>query len=97
MMTSDQEAVIRDLWENTASSASEIAEKFGTTRNVIVGLAKRRGWNSYNPPSEASFRTFDDRIGALHLRLDAVLRETAPVIAKAQQAMREAGRAKSRR
>lgn len=60
------EALMRDLWENHREvSASEIAEQFGVTKNVVIGRAHRREWvkrGASSPPSP-----FEKRIAKLDI------------------------------
>ena len=42
-MTEDEEAQIRHAWEHTPETASQIAARFGISKNIIIGRARRRG------------------------------------------------------
>lgn len=73
------------MWEG-GTPASAIGAEFGVTKNVVIGLAYRRGWPRDPRYSEsqiigwsrrrAPITTFDSRIAALYARLDEVLLET---------------------
>ena len=53
-------------------SLSEIARRIGCTKNTISGYVWRQGWSrKYAGP------TSEDRMNALHARMDAVMAETA--------------------
>ena len=54
---------------------TEVAKRFGVTKNVIAGLWSRHG--DPTPLSEPS--TLEERCAALHARMDAVLAETMGV------------------
>ncbi len=76
------EAEARRLWNSGVGSASELAHRFGVSKSVIVGLAHRQGWAVRNPgrvgarpEDETPQRTTEDRIVALHARMDAVVAE----------------------
>lgn len=69
------EAHMRHLWEQTPTTAREIAALHGTTKNAVIGRAHRRGWLRYGSSRAA---TTLDRMAALEARLVAVLAETAP-------------------
>ena len=75
------EAEARRLWENElAVTAEEIGRRFGVSRNTIVGLATRRAWDARRPRREiGSFSTMDERLAALHARLNAVMAATVGV------------------
>lgn len=48
------EAMIREAWENTEETALSIGNRFGMTKNVVVGIARRRGWKERAPPRPRS-------------------------------------------
>lgn len=77
---------IRDLWENSPFSASQIALRFETTKSTIIGLAARGKWKSFNKsggqacsatsldswdPSQP--KTTSERLEALHREMDQLL------------------------
>ncbi len=82
-----QEDETRRLWEETPETARNIAvwlnmrDGARITRNSIVGIAYRRRWVSFNEGtggrSYRKPRTMDERIDALHAKLDRLLAETA--------------------
>ena len=43
-MTGEQQAEAQTLWTTTEKSATEIATLLSVSKNVIIGLADRRGW-----------------------------------------------------
>lgn len=45
--TEEQLEDIRHLYCNTPISATLIAQRYKVTRNIIIGLAWRKGWVSY--------------------------------------------------
>lgn len=73
---------IRDLWENSPLSASQIALRFETTKGTIIGMAARRGWKSHNPGprhrrealnSPSIPATTSERLESLHKKMDQIL------------------------
>jgi hypothetical protein len=70
----DQQAVLGML--RAGSSMRVVAEAFGVTRNTIVGI-----WNRHGEPVSAGPdpRTLDERLCALHAKLDRVLAATRGV------------------
>ena len=90
-MTEDEEARIRVLWEETPQSAAQIGAAFGVSKNVIIGLAYRRRWQSFNratgPTKPLGLysrcpwpyeRTTAGRLDALNVKFDAAVAETLP-------------------
>lgn len=79
---------MRHLWEtDPKATAAVLAEKFGVTRMIVVGLAARRKWArspvvlrndgfTYRPPVQSEPRTLYDRLDAMHAHMDKVLEET---------------------
>lgn len=63
------------LWLSCELTAAEIGTRFGVSANTIIGLAHRRGWAKPQPTTTL------ERLDALHANMDAVLAETAPIIA----------------
>lgn len=82
MLTAEQKAEIRHLWENTPQTAPQIGAAYGVTKSVIVGMAHRAGWVSFNlsyRPPDPEPKTLHDRIDALNAVMDGVLAECAKV------------------
>jgi hypothetical protein len=71
--TPGEEEAIRQEWEETRSTASEIGAKHGIAKCGVIGLARRRGWVRFG--SERQRTTFD-RCDAWDAYMDRVLRET---------------------
>lgn len=66
----DEDAIHED-WLDDALTAEQIAQKHGlASKNVVIGLARRRGWGARG---DRAYRTFDQRIDALHATLKAAL------------------------
>jgi hypothetical protein len=63
----DTLARMRSLWEGSPElSAKAIGERFGVTKNVIIGQANRRGWMPRPSPLKGGRRTtILDRLDAL--------------------------------
>lgn len=78
MMTAEQKAEARRLWDRGELSASEIAKAIGITKNTIIGMAHRGSWVRRGPYQRVPTTLFE-RCDALHARLDAVLRATKGV------------------
>ncbi len=74
-----REDEVRLLWEDSGLSARQIAERMGVSKNVVSGIVSRRGWRTNNP-QPALWRTMDERLAAIHAKLDRVLAETEPAI-----------------
>ncbi len=74
-----REDELRRLWEDSSLSARQIAQHMGVSKNVVSGLVSRRGWRTNNP-QPAPWRTMDERLAAIHAKLDRVLAETEPAI-----------------
>ena len=66
---------VRQLWEETDLSASEIGRRLGLNKNVVIGMARRCYWFR-NAPRPT---TLAERMDALHADLDRVLAETRGV------------------
>lgn len=63
------------LWSNPHGPSSvEIAEMFGVTKGVIIGLANRCRWPARRITGAIS--TSSDRMAELHATLDKVLQDT---------------------
>ena len=69
------EAEAEALWDEGELSASEIAAKFGVTKNTLLGIAHRRDWSPRGIGKHEAVRTLNDRLDALHAMLDATLVE----------------------
>lgn len=70
------EEQIRQAWEETPATATEIAGQFGLTKNAVIGMAARRQWISDKHPQ----RTMSQRLDALATMMDAIIAETQPVL-----------------
>lgn len=74
---------MRELWDGSEGlSAAVIGERFGVSKNVVIGIAHRKGWG--NRPSKAELaaprpKTLHDRMAALHAMMDQVLSECGHV------------------
>ena len=70
-------ARMQELWENAPElSSAQIAVRFDTTKNAIIGHANRRGWKRKTiGPS-----TLAQRLDAINARMDLVLAETRPFV-----------------
>ena len=87
-LTEEQLAEVRRLWEDTPATAAQIAAQFNTTKNVVVGLAHRRGWTSFTEGTHHKvFETTLERMDRLDAAMDAVLRETEPVLVEFHAAL----------
>lgn len=69
-------AAMRVLWETSDLTAALIGERFGISKNAVIGLAGRgewipRGGSNQPPPS-----TLMQRMDALHATMDALLAAT---------------------
>lgn len=77
---------MRELWEFSPMSASQIGARLRTTKNTVIGQANRKGWvkrGERHPKASARRQeasTIFQRIDALHAKLDAVLAETRPFV-----------------
>lgn len=75
---------MRECWEHSPMSASQIGTRFRTNKNVVIGLAHRNGWEKHgkrHPKASARAKepsTVFTRCDALHAALEAVLEETRP-------------------
>lgn len=76
----DTLAQMRQFWEDSDLSAKAIGKRFGVTKNVIVGQARRRGWKPRAPSPGAEPSNVFIRLDAVHAKLDAVLAETRPFV-----------------
>ncbi len=86
-MTPEDKAEIRRLWETTPMYGAQIAQRYGVSKNAIIGLATRGGWVKflsgrgrnqfceYLKKTLPYQRTTMDRLDALHKRMDQVLEE----------------------
>jgi hypothetical protein len=72
-----EHAEIRRLWEETPASAKQIGEQFGMTKNAVIALAQKYGWQSHTPGigGKCHPRTMAERLDALHAELNRVLQE----------------------
>ena len=76
---------MRELWEFSPMTASQIGARLRTTRNTVIGLAHRNGWEKHgkrHPKASARAKepsTVFTRCDALDAALEAVLEETRPV------------------
>src|ERR1700686_4240452 len=74
------------LWKQGVAMG-DIASRFRVTRGVIHGLAQRRKWGAHphQPPRPKEdyvarpVRTMEDRLTALHARMDALIAETRTI------------------
>lgn len=69
------EAEAEALWDEGELSAAQIADKFGVTKNTLLGIAHRRDWSPRGIGKYETVRTTSDRLNALHAMLDATLVE----------------------
>lgn len=73
------EAEAERLWEEGELRVAQIADRFGVTKNTIIGLSKRRGWSPRQAPVEPRSTT-ESRLQELHRRMDSVLEESRRVL-----------------
>lgn len=75
----------------TGASHAEIARKLGITKNTVSGHISRAGLcdthSKYN--GRAPILTMQERIALLNARMDAVLQETLPILARDRARWRE--------
>lgn len=71
-------AEVRLAWEESDETAEEIGRRLGTSKDAIIGLARRQGWLERCALTRLQL-TLHDRMDALHEELDLVLREN-PVL-----------------
>ena len=72
-------AEMQRLWEHEPDvSAVEIGERFGVTKNVVIGQAARRNWLPRGGGRKTT--TLSQRLDALHSSMDALLIETRPFV-----------------
>jgi hypothetical protein len=69
---------MRAMWEETEMTAAQIGARFGLSKSTVIGQASRRRWRERYTPA-ADYRTFAQRIDALHAEMDRVLAETRGV------------------
>jgi hypothetical protein len=62
-----------EMWD-AGVSASAIAEKFGVTKNVIIGFRSRRGWLPHNEGGGQPSTLFT-RLDAVHAKFDRTMAE----------------------
>lgn len=84
-LSADQLDHMRALWENAPELNSVvIGERFGVSKNVVIGHAARRGWASRKGPRNIrrapAPSTISARLDALHAKLDRVLAETRATV-----------------
>ncbi len=72
-----EEQRIRFLWEETPQTGGQIAVEFGVTKNVIAGLAYRRGWLSHPPNPKPLVMTREAIIKRRWARRQRLLRAVA--------------------
>lgn len=78
--TKEQLRELEKEWDANELTTVELAKKYGTTKNAIIGIARRRFWASrWKSKSVPPPRTMQDRLDALHAKFDKVLEETARV------------------
>ena len=68
----------RWLWESSDLTSRQIGARFGVSKNTIIGLARRRGWEPRGVVRPKS--TTVDRLEDLHRYMDRVLEETSRVV-----------------
>lgn len=75
----DWEDEARRMW-GEGVPASEIAARFGVTKNVFMGLARRRGWSTprsgtggWGCLEQAEPRTLFDRLQVYHDEMDRLV------------------------
>jgi hypothetical protein len=84
--TDAQKQEIKRRWCETTDTAVRIGEDFGVSKNVIIGMARRAGWQKMYGDRAASTlqnryhgsvepRTLFDRCADLHARFDAIVAE----------------------
>lgn len=66
---------MRELWENTPLTATQVAKKLEVTPNTVIGYADRRGWVSFNKGCirREAKQNMQQRLDALHVRMDSFL------------------------
>jgi hypothetical protein len=77
---------MKELWENSPMSASQIGARYRTTKNSVIGQANRNGWQKRGErhpkasarPQPAS--TVFTRCDAWNAFMDRVLAETRPFV-----------------
>lgn len=82
MMTPDQHAKAREMWE-AGRTAGQIAQRLGVTRNAIIGLANRGKWPPHGEAQQwltgPEPTTLFERLDALHAKFDAVVKAIGTV------------------
>lgn len=79
-MTPAQETKARELWETRPDLTAEaIGERYGMSRNAIIGIAHRRRWAMRGNPHEPEPETLFDRMDALERKVNAALAATVGV------------------
>lgn len=77
---------MRELWEFSPMSASQIGAEMGVTKNTVIGHVYRKGWRKFgqrHPKANARAlptTTVFTRCDALEAALNAVLAETRPFV-----------------
>jgi hypothetical protein len=84
MISAPDLARMQQLWEDSLElSAAMIAERFGVTKNVVIGRATRGQWKRRGPSRPPS--TIFSRLDAIHARMDQVLAEAAAAVERDRQ------------
>jgi hypothetical protein len=77
---------IRVLWEQRPElSASRIGERFGMTKNAVIGQAHRRGWNPRRVKKGPEPSTTIQRLDAINAKMDKLLAETRKHVEERQK------------
>ena len=86
---------MRELWEFSPMSAKDIAARLRTTKNTVIGLAHRGGWEKHgerHPKASARAKeptsTVFTRCDAWNAFMDRVLEETRPFVEDRPRVMR---------
>lgn len=96
-MTPEDKAEIKRLWTETPMSGSQIAARFGVTKNVVLGHASRNRWVKFGTDRRRG--TMDRRLDAVWAAMKKVHNETE-IVLKADRAkwrQREADRLREKR
>lgn len=72
--TPEIEAAIRVLWEETDEWASKIGQRYGMTKNAVIGVAHRRQWEA----RRVTYRTMDQRLDEVWATFKAKIKELEP-------------------